>query len=193
MVWVLGTLALAAALLFAPLLMVREPNPVAVLDTSMGLIKIELYPNRAPVSVENFIKYAEEKHYDGTIFHRVIFDFMVQGGGYTPGELGPQRRKDRFPPIKNESDNGLKNERGTVAMARTSEADSATSEFFINVKDNPALDPVKENPGYAVFGKVVDGMDVVDRIRRVKTDVTDTGMKDVPVSPVLIKTVTIER
>jgi len=193
--WVIATLIVVGLLLITPLLLVRDPNPFAVVETNMGTIKIELLPKQAPLSVANFIKYAEDKHYDGTIFHRVILDFMIQGGGFTPGELGPQRRKDRDQPIKNESDNGLVNKKGTVAMARTDAPDSATAEFFINVADNPGLDRenAKDKVGYAVFGKVAEGMEVVDKIRRVQTAVTDTGMRDVPVANVIIKSIRIER
>src|SRR4051812_38696618 len=138
-----------------------------VIDTSMGAIKAELYPDKAPITVKNFLAYVDDKHYDGTIFHRVIADFMIQGGGMEPG----MAEKPTKAPIKNEARNGLANTRGTLAMARTNDPDSATSQFFINVVDNTRnLGPGGVSPdGYAVFGKVTEGMDVVDRIRRVKT------------------------
>jgi peptidyl-prolyl cis-trans isomerase B (cyclophilin B) len=157
-------------------------NPVVVMETSMGDIKIELFQDKAPITVGNFLKYADDKHYDGTLFHRVIDKFMIQGGGYDEQmKLKPTR-----PGIKNESDNGLSNVRGTLAMARTSDPDSATSQFFINVVDNARLDKANfdDKVGYCVFGKVIDGMDVVDKIKAVKT-----GKKDVPVDSVVIKSV----
>src|SRR5262250_1224724 len=161
-------------------------NPMVVLSTSMGDIKIELYPDKAPVTVKNFLDYVKAGYYDGTIFHRVIPGFMIQGGGLNADMQ--DKREGQRPPIKNESDNGLKNENLTVAMARTSVPDSATSQFFINVKDNTFLN--KENAqdkvGYAVFGKVVDGMDVVKKIEQVKTT-TKGPHQNVPDEPVVIK------
>ncbi len=168
------------------------PNPQVVMETSLGTIKMELYQDKAPISVKNFLTYVDQKHYDGTIFHRVIADFMIQGGGMTPD----MSEKPTLPPISNESSNGLRNFRGTMAMARTGEPDSATSQFFINVKDNQALDRAYagDRVGYAVFGKVIDGMDVVDKIRDVKTTTKRSpGPRgehgDVPVEPVLIKSI----
>ena len=153
------------------------------LQTSMGDIVIELNEQAAPVTVENFLKYAEEGFYDGTTFHRVIPNFMIQGGGFTAQMM----RKETHAPITNEANNGLKNDRGTIAMARTNEPHSATSQFFINHKNNDPLNYIEnQNPGYAVFGKVVDGMEVVDKIAAVKTTV-QRGMRDVPVEPVIIK------
>ena len=153
------------------------------LETSMGDIVIELNEAAAPVTVKNFLTYVEEGFYEGTMFHRVIPDFMIQGGGFTARMV----RKDTHPAIVNEAANGLKNDRGTVAMARTSDPDSATSQFFINHKNNDFLNYIEnKNPGYAVFGKVTTGMDVVDKIAAVKTTVR-MGMKDVPVEPVVIK------
>ena len=164
-----------------------EKNPVVTMDTSLGAVRIELFAAQAPATVENFLRYADEGFYDGTVFHRVIADFMVQGGGLTPD----LRAKPTHAPIPNEADNGLKNLRGTVAMARTSDVHSATAQFFINVVDNAFLDHTSKDPrgyGYCVFGKVVEGMDVVDRIRSVPTR-TAGGMRDVPRQPVLIKSV----
>jgi cyclophilin family peptidyl-prolyl cis-trans isomerase len=164
----------------------RAANPVVVLDTSMGTIKIELYEDKAPTTVKNFLGYVDDKFYDGTVFHRVIPDFMVQGGGMAPG-MHEKKTKD---PIKNESSNGLTNQKYTVAMARTSVPDSATSQFFINVKDNQFLDRAnsRDGVGYCVFGKVIEGQDVVDKIRAVKTG--NKGMyNDVPVEDVVIKSV----
>ena len=162
------------------------------LETSLGVIKVELYPDKAPVSVKNFLAYVKEGHYDGLIFHRVIRDFMIQGGGFTK-EM--KERGSKHPPIKNEADNGLTNDRGTLAMARTSVVDSATAQFFINVVNNDFLNHRSKTPqgyGYAVFGKVTEGMDVVDKIRAVPTK--GTGMfQDVPQQPVTITKATVEQ
>lgn len=163
----------------------RAANPIVVMDTSYGPIKIELFEDKAPITVKNFLSYVDKKHYDGTIFHRVIADFMIQGGGFEPG----MREKASGEPIKNEASNGVKNERGTIAMARTNDPDSATAQFFINVKDNPFLNKSDQSAGYAAFGKVIEGMEVVDKIKAVRT-----GRKgphgDVPVDDILIKSVT---
>ena len=157
------------------------------METSMGKIELELDDAKAPKTVANFIAYAKAAHYDGTIFHRVIPNFMIQGGGFTK-EMDQKKTND---PIKNEADNGLKNLRGTIAMARTMVVDSATSQFFINLVDNDFLDYRGPDPrlfGYAVFGQVTDGMDVVDRIAKVKTG--NAGMhQNVPEEPVVIKKV----
>jgi cyclophilin family peptidyl-prolyl cis-trans isomerase len=155
------------------------------LTTSMGPIVIELDKAKAPISTENFIKYVESGHYNGTIFHRVIENFMVQGGGFTKD----MQQKPTMAQIKNESTNGLKNDNYTVAMARTSVRDSATSQFFINVKDNDFLNYSGETPqgyGYAVFGKVVEGKDVVDKIKKVPTG-NAGGHQNVPTTPVIIE------
>ena len=165
---------------------VKGNAPMKVkLTTSMGPIVIELDKAKAPVSVENFVKYVEAGHYNGTIFHRVIPNFMVQGGGFTKD----MQQKPTQAPIKNESTNGLKNDNYTVAMARTGVRDSATSQFFINVKDNEFLNFSGENPqgwGYAVFGKVVEGKEVVDKIKKVATG-NAGGHQNVPTQPVLIE------
>ncbi len=158
------------------------------LKTSKGDIVIELNEEKAPLAVANFIQYAEEGYYEGTIFHRVIKDFMVQGGGFTPD----MQRKNTRDPIQNEAANGLPNERGTLAMARTNDPHSATSQFFINHADNAFLNHVpQQNDGYAVFGRVVEGMDVVDEIAGVSTTV-QAGMQDVPAEPVAILSVKTE-
>jgi cyclophilin family peptidyl-prolyl cis-trans isomerase len=157
-------------------------RPMVVLETSLGSIKIALDRDKAPKSVENFLEYVRSGHYDGTIFHRVIPGFMVQGGGFDAS----MKQKPTRPPIVNEASNGLHNRRGTLAMARTNDPDSATAQFFINVKDNAALDYGPRNPGYAVFGEVVDGMDVVAKIVGVPT-VTRPPYADVPATPVVIK------
>jgi peptidyl-prolyl cis-trans isomerase B (cyclophilin B) len=161
-------------------------NPMVILSTSMGDIKIELYPDKAPVTVQNFLDYVKAGYYDGTIFHRVIPKFMIQGGGLTADMQ--DKRQGQKAPIKNESSNGLKNEVGTLAMARTSAPDSATSQFFINVSDNGFLnkDSAPDKVGYAVFGKVVEGMDVVKKIEQVKTG-TKGPHQNVPVDAVTIK------
>ncbi len=162
-------------------------NPVVLMDTSLGKIKIELFAKEAPISVKNFLDYANKGFYSGTIFHRVISGFMIQGGGFT----AEFKQKQTDAPIKNEAGNGLKNDRGTIAMARTGAPDSATSQFFINVVDNDGLNrPRPDGFGYAVFGKVIEGMDVVDKIKSVKTRM-NMGMRDVPETPVVIKSVTV--
>jgi peptidyl-prolyl cis-trans isomerase A (cyclophilin A) len=154
---------------------------VVILSTSQGDIKIELDAEKAPITVENFLSYVDEGFFEGTIFHRVIPGFMIQGGGFDP-EMG---RKETRAPIKNEADNGIPNERGTLAMARTSDVDSATSQFFINLTDNDFLNHGTRDFGYAVFGKVVDGMDVVDEIAATQTT-RKGGHSDVPVEPIVI-------
>jgi peptidyl-prolyl cis-trans isomerase A (cyclophilin A) len=156
----------------------KETSPVVILTTSLGVIKIELNPEKAPITVENFLGYVDDGFYDGTIFHRVIPNFMVQGGGMTAD--GAQKKTKAA--IKNEADNGLLNERGTIVMARTQAKDSATAQFFINVVDNAVLNHGGRDFGYAVFGKVTEGMDVADKIAAVKT-----GRGDVPVEPILIE------
>ena len=162
-----------------------ENNPLVLLDTSAGPIKIELYEKLAPQTVKNFLQYVDDKHYDGTIFHRVISDFMVQGGGFEPG----MKEKEGRAPIENESYNGLTNKRGTLAMARTDQPHSASDQFFINVKDNDFLDKLRarDEVGYAVFGRVIEGMDTVDAIRKVETGKRG-GHGDVPLQDVVLKT-----
>jgi peptidyl-prolyl cis-trans isomerase B (cyclophilin B) len=163
-----------------------QKNPVVVMETSMGTLKIELFADKAPITVKNFLSYVDAKFYDGTIFHRVIPSFMIQGGGFEPG-LKQKQTKD---PIKNESDNGLSNTKGTIAMARTSQPDSATAQFFINTVDNNFLDRAKaqDGVGYCVFGKVIEGLDVVDKIKGVKT-AKRPPHEAVPVDDVIIKSV----
>jgi peptidyl-prolyl cis-trans isomerase A (cyclophilin A) len=161
-------------------------NPMVLMSTSMGDIKIELYEDKAPVTVKNFLGYVNDKFYDGTIFHRVIPNFMIQGGGFDKD----MKEKPTKAPIKNEAANGLKNDTGTIAMARTSDPDSATAQFFINVVNNDGLNrPKPDGHGYAVFGKVVEGMDVVHKIERVQT-ATKGMYRDVPQEPVVIKSIT---
>ena len=162
-------------------------NPVVLMETSMGNVKIQLDPQKAPISVKNFLDYVNSGFYNGTIFHRIIPGFMIQGGGFN-AEL---TQKKTNAPIKNEADNGLKNDRGTIAMARTGDPNSATAQFFINVVNNDGLNrPSPDGFGYAVFGKVIEGMDVVDKIRGVKTGFSK-GFRDVPETPVLIKSMKV--
>jgi peptidyl-prolyl cis-trans isomerase B (cyclophilin B) len=169
--------------------LMNTAHPLIQIETTHGEIVLELDAAKAPVSVENFIGYARASHYDGTIFHRVIKGFMIQGGGMTPDLTG----RPTGAPIRNEAGNGLKNKTGTVAMARTAEIDSATAQFFINTADNKFLDHGGSRPevfGYAVFGRVVDGMDVVYTIEQVAIG-TRGGNQDLPVDPVVINTVTV--
>ncbi len=162
----------------------KSKNPVVILKTNYGDIYIELYIDKAPITVENFLTYVKEGFYDGLIFHRVIPNFVIQGGGFDK-DMKP--RKPTHPPIKNESDNGLSNLRGTISMARTSDPHSASSQFFINLRDNTFLDygRTPQKWGYAVFGKVIKGMDVVDKIASVKTTIKPP-YRDVPIEPVII-------
>jgi len=197
-----NTFVLFATLALALLLQTAAPQPTAppepapgnnvvLISTSAGDITIELFKDKAPVSVANFLDYATEGFYPGTIFHRVVKGFVVQGGGYTATMV----EKPTRPPIQNEATNGLRNVRGTVAMARTQSLRSATSQFYFNVSSNPDLDHQGFSPrdfGYAVFGRVLSGMDVVDRISAVPTHVS-AGMEDVPADPVLITAVKVLR
>jgi cyclophilin family peptidyl-prolyl cis-trans isomerase len=185
-----GTKVVQAPPLQAPAPTPAPGNPVAVIATTLGEITIELFKDRAPVSVENFLQYATEGFYDGTIFHRVVPKFMIQGGGFTPSLVEKPTRA----PIQNEATNGLRNTRGTVAMARRQSLRSATSQFYINVADNRMLDHTSYSPadfGYAVFGRVLSGMDVVDKIAAVATGTRD-GMDDVPMEPVVITSVRVK-
>jgi peptidyl-prolyl cis-trans isomerase A (cyclophilin A) len=164
-------------------------NPRVAMETSLGKIIMELFPKEAPETVKNFLLYVKNGFYEGTIFHRVIPGFMIQGGGFSP-EMDPKATQ---PPIKNEAANGLKNDRGTVAMARTADPDSATAQFFINLVNNDRLNrPLPDGHGYAVFGKVVEGMEVVDQIAKVKTGVRMV-FRDVPITPVVIKSVQVDQ
>jgi cyclophilin family peptidyl-prolyl cis-trans isomerase len=184
---VLGTVAL---LLTVATVGAKEGgNPVVLMKTSLGDVKIELDKAKAPVTVDNFVVYVNEKFYDGTIFHRVIPQFMIQGGGFDKD----MNQKKTKAPIKNEAGNGLKNTTGTIAMARTSDPNSATAQFFINTKDNAFLDHKNDTPqgyGYAVFGTVVDGMDVVKKIEQVQTT-TRPPFENVPVTAVVIESIRV--
>lgn len=175
------------SLLAAPVARADDlPRPKVRMETSAGAFTLELRPDMAPETVANFLRYVEDGFYDGTVFHRVIAGFMIQGGGF---DKTLTRRPTR-PPIVNEARAELPNLRGTIAMARTRDPDSATSQFFINLVDNRFLDAGVNGPGYAVFGKVVEGMEVVDAIARVRTGYT-RGMSDVPVEPMVIRTATL--
>ncbi|HEX7614726.1 MAG TPA: peptidylprolyl isomerase [Thermoanaerobaculia bacterium] len=177
-------LALAAAFLATATLKGETPvkNPSVVMKTSLGSMTIELDAAKAPVSVANFLAYVNDKFYDGTVFHRVIDGFMIQGGGFKVDKM----QKPTKPPIKNESSNGLKNKVGTIAMARTNDMNSATSQFYINVNDNSSLDG-----GYCVFGKVTAGMDVVNKIKATPKSNQGGAFVDAPVTPVVIESIRV--
>lgn len=160
----------------------KTNNPHVIFSTSLGDMTIELFADKAPITVKNFLAYVDSGFYNGTTFHRVIPNFVIQGGGFANGMV----KKDTYPPIKNEADNGLKNLRGTLSMARTSDINSATSQFFVNLKDNPMLDNNPNSFGYAVFGKVVAGMDVVDKIAQVPTGNRQI-YQNVPIEDVVVK------
>jgi len=181
----LSALAVTGALVVAASCMgAAKGNPMVLISTSKGDIKVELYPDKAPETVKNFLAYVNAGYYDGTIFHRVIPGFMIQGGGLT-ADMKDKREGQRAQ-IKNEASNGLKNDAGTIAMARTAAPDSATSQFFINVATNDALNKSPGKDGYAVFGKVVEGMDVVKKIEQAET--TSKGMhQNVPTEAITIK------
>ena len=168
---------------------VAQTAPQVLIKTSLGEFTVEVYPNKAPKTVDNFLRYVKDKHYDGTVFHRVMDGFMVQGGGFT----ADMKQKPTRAPVALEAMNGLKNEVGTIAMARTSDPNSATSQFFINVDNNPGLNaPQPDGYGYTVFGKVVAGMDVVDKIRAVP--VGNQGMfQNVPRTPITIVSVNLSK
>jgi len=176
-----------AALLSSASVLAQGADPRVKLTTSMGDIVVQLDPAKAPKTVANFLQYVKDKHYDGTVFHRVIDGFMVQGGGFT----ADMKQKPTRPPVPLEAANGLKNDKYTIAMARTSDPNSATAQFFINVKDNAMLNaPNPDGHGYTVFGKVVSGADVVDKIRAARTG-SKGGMGDVPLEPITIQSATV--
>jgi peptidyl-prolyl cis-trans isomerase A (cyclophilin A) len=181
-------LTLAAAGFFAGSAIAQEA-PRVKFSTTAGDIVVEVYPDKAPKTVENFLQYVKDKHYDGTVFHRVIDGFMIQGGGFTP----EMQQKPTRAPIALEASNGLKNDRYTIAMARTGNPNSATSQFFINVKNNDSLNaPNPDGYGYTVFGRVVGGTEVVDKIRAVQTG-NKGGMQNVPLDPIIIKSATLAK
>ena len=182
-------LTMLAALLGTGTARAEGKNPMVLISTSMGDVKVELDEAKAPITVKNFLGYVNDKFYDGTIFHRVIPSFMIQGGGFDKD----MNQKTAKAPIKNEAGNGLKNDTGTIAMARTNVVDSATAQFFINTKDNAFLnhrDESQQGFGYAVFGKVVEGMDVVRKIEAVSTG-NKGGHQNVPLEAVVIKSITV--
>jgi len=185
------TFALAAIMqFFAHTGVLAQEMPRVKFVTSAGDFVVELYPDKAPKTVANFLQYIKDKHYDGTLFHRVIDNFMVQGGGYD----GKYRQKPTRPPVVLEASNGLKNEVGTIAMARTSDPNSATSQFFINVTDNAKLNaPSPDGFGYTVFGKVVSGSETIQKIKTTATGAAGPFPSDVPKTPVLINSATLEK
>lgn len=188
-VMMLRTLLIISVLLLQGGSLMAKEKEIIEMHTNVGTIELTLYPDKAPETVENFVRYSKDGHYNGTIFHRVIDGFMIQGGGMTVD----MKEKSTRDPIKNEAENGLKNKRGTIAMARTSDVNSATSQFFINVNDNEFLDFRDKSPmgyGYAVFGEVTKGMDVVDKIKSVKTGMRPPH-QDVPLETVEIKSVSV--
>lgn len=194
--WLAGLLA---AFLLGSTAMAEEPRkkrtpriptfPVIEMDTTAGMMVLELDGRKAPLTVKNFVEYARSGHYDGTIFHRVIGDFMIQGGGYD-ADLA---EKPTRAPIPNESGNGLKNNRGTIAMARLNDPHSATAQFYINLVDNNMLDPNEKRWGYAVFGEVIEGLEVLDAIGAVETGAKDSFPSDVPVETITIKSVKLRK
>ncbi|MEI7536422.1 MAG: peptidylprolyl isomerase [Comamonadaceae bacterium] len=188
---VAAAFALAAAMQFFALTeALAQEAPRVKFVTSVGDFVVELYPDKAPKTVANFLQYVKDKHYDGTLFHRVIDNFMVQGGGYD----SKYRQKPTRPPVALEASNGLKNEVGTLAMARTSDPNSATSQFFINVKDNAMLNaPAPDGFGYTVFGKVVSGTETIQKIKSTATGAAGPFASDAPKTPILINSATLEK
>lgn len=187
---VVRTTLLATTLLAATHLALAQAAPRVKFATSAGDFVVEVYPDKAPKTVENFLQYVKDKHYDGTVFHRVINNFMVQGGGF---DVNFQQKPTRAPVVhegRQAMEKGLRNTVGTLAMARTSDPQSATAQFYINVKDNAFLDPNTQGYGYTVFGKVVSGMDVIDKIKVVPTGMGPVGA-DVPRTPILINSATL--
>jgi len=188
--YLMATMAAFLPIFFAPSAEAAPQRPQVIMETSKGKIVLELDPAKAPKTVENFISYVKGGSYDGTIFHRVIKGFMIQGGGFDSSMAG----KPTKAPIQNEADNGLKNDRGTIAMARTNDPHSATAQFFINLVNNEFLNHKAKNPqgwGYAVFGKVTEGLDVVDSIANVKTG-SKGPFADVPAEPIVIQKVSMK-
>ena len=175
------------ALLTPAVFSCKKKNTTAVIETSAGQITLELFDKESPATVKNFLVYVNDRYYNGTIFHRVIDNFMIQGGGFT---ADMQIKQTPYPPVKNEAYNMVKNRRGTIAMARTDDINSATSQFFINVNDNSFLDHGSRGYGYCVFGRVISGMDVVDAIKSVSTE-TRNGFENVPVETIEIISIKI--
>lgn len=191
--------ALAFSCLLGMNLALMAANPIVIIETSMGNIKVELFEDKSPVTVKNFLSYVGDKFYDGTIFHRVMGkenfsrDFVIQGGGWALDANAPLGMKEKAtkPPIVNEAANGVKNQRGTIAMARTENPNSATSQFYINVVDNPKLDKEfhDKGVGYCVFGKVIEGLEVVDKIKAAKVTRKNDEHTHVPTEPIVIKSI----
>ena len=189
--WIKTALVVGVLTLSATSGQSQEGNPVVRLETNRGDIRVDLFADQAPKTVANFLTYVRNDHYDGTIFHRVIPDFMIQGGGFTTDYT----RKSTGDPIRNEADNGLSNDRGTIAMARTGDPHSATAQFFVNVKDNDFLDHTAKTQrgwGYTVFGEVISGLGTVDRISQVPTGAVGPFSKDAPREPVVIQDAVVE-
>jgi len=188
----MGSLIVSALLsltLLPAMAQAQADTPKVRLSTSMGDVVLELYPDKAPKTVENFLQYVRDKHYDGTVFHRVIGNFMIQGGGFT----ADLQQKPTRAPVPLEASNGLKNDRGTIAMARTANPNSATAQFFVNVVDNTGLNaPLPDGHGYTVFGKVIQGMDTVDKIRNAPVG-NQGGHQNVPRTPITITQATLEK
>lgn len=182
-IWLFALLGLATAIF--PGVASGQDKPVVAVETTLGTFKVELDPAKAPITVKNFLQYVDDKFYDGTIIHRVTNNPpVIQGGGFEPG----MKEKTYRDPIKNESDNGLSNVRGAIAMARTNQPDSARAQFYVNWQDNLRLDGAKDKPGYAVFGRVIEGMDVVDKISKVGTK-TVGRFANVPEQDVIVKSI----
>ncbi len=183
-----AALALGAAAMLAALPVAAQEAPRVKFNTSVGEFVVEVYPDKAPKTVANFLQYVKDKHYDGTVFHRVIDNFMVQGGGFDANYV----QKPTRPPVQHEGQEALakggpKNVVGTLAMARTNDPHSASSQFFINVKDNSFLDPTPQKPGYTVFGKVVSGMDVINKMKATPTGAAGPFPSDVPKTPIVVR------
>lgn len=186
--WTRRTWITCCAAVLLPLSAMADTATKVKFQTSLGDFTVEVYADKAPKTVENFLQYVKDKHYDGTVFHRVIENFMVQGGGFTPS----MTQKPTRTPIPLEASNGLKNDRGTIAMARTGNPNSATTQFFINVVDNAGLNaPSPDGYGYTVFGKVISGMDVIQKIRTVPTGSGGPFPSDVPKTPIVINSATL--
>jgi peptidyl-prolyl cis-trans isomerase A (cyclophilin A) len=183
-------LSFAVAMASPGFVQAEQLAPKVKFQTNVGDFTVELYPEKAPKTVENFLQYVKDKHYDGTVFHRVISNFMVQGGGFSADLVQKPTRS----PIPLEAKNGLKNDQGTIAMARTGNPNSATTQFFINVVDNPALNaPSPDGYGYAVFGKVISGMDTIQKIRTTPTGSAGPFPSDVPKTPIIINSATLAK
>ncbi len=187
--WTRRALMVGCAAALLPLSALAQAAPQVQFQTSLGNFVVEVYPDKAPKTVENFLRYVKDKYYDGTIFHRVIPGFMVQGGGYNV----KYEEKITRPPVPLEAMNGLKHETGTIAMARTNDPNSAKAQFFVNVKDNASLNAKGMNDGYTVFGRVVSGMDTIQKIKDVSTGPGGPFPSDAPKTPVIINSATLSK